>query len=605
MFDYDVIVVGGGFYGCKIATELKKLGLKRVLLIEQRGSLMPPDGASYINQARIHMGYHYPRHKRTAERSFENYTRFLVEHRDAVWPHMQKYYAIAQGSLTKAHEYLQFMEDLKLPYELAKFYNTRLFDMSRIEAVFKVPEQVLDLAMLRSVVEAEIAIAGVEVELNLEVHRLEEHGNYVSVLCDKAKMAYTAKRVFVCTYADLVRKTKNPIKVENCEVVLFQAPPEIRAHNIGITIMDGEYMSVMPAPAEKAFMLTDVKWTPQPGHAKEMFEHATEYIPCMDDAEFRESLLVRKAVLKANEQDDGRPVLYEHSAGERIIRVLGGKLDNVYDAIDMVHREEWLPWRRPFPNVVTTRNAIIGKGFVGQQIIKQMNIHEVYDSSNLDQMQGEFDTVVIAAPSAEKWKVNAGPGQEDLDAITSILKVINRIRYKKLILISSIDSYTDSLYGRNRRYFENQIKKFAHDYLIVRLPALFGEGLKKNVLYDLLHNHRLSAINPNSTFQWYPIFKLSSDISAAIYSGWSEMDLVTEPIRTREIIERYFPNFGYMWEDDTLYDKRIEYNFKIPSHMQHYCGRQWYWMDAAQVHNYLGRFIAEERKRIRGEAFSD
>jgi len=602
MNTYDVIVVGAGFYGCKIAIELKKLGVKRVLLIEQRGSIMPPDSASYVNQARIHMGYHYPRHKRTAERSFENYTRFLVEHRDAVWPYMEKYYAIAQGSLTKAHEYVAFMDKLGLPYEVKAAYTApRLFNEKKIEAVFKVPEQVLDLAMLRSVVQAELAIAGVEVRLNTVVDDFEELAEGVTVWNDLGDSWY-AKRVFVCTYANMEGTTKNPIKGENCKVVLFKAPPEIGVRHYGITIMDGDFMSVMPAPAEKCYMLTDVKLTPIMGDEKEMLKRATEYIPCMVDADYRESLVVRKAVLRQNELDDGRPILYEHSSTGRIIRVLGGKLDNIYDAIDMVHREDWLPWRHPWPNVVTTRNAVIGNGFIGKQVQKQMHIHEVYDSSNLDQMEGFFDMVVIAAPGAEKWKVNTDKvaAEEDARNINLIVDKLIKLKIKNVILISSIDRWLDTPYGKHRENFEKLVTQFFPNTLIIRLPALFGEGLKKNVLYDLLHEHRLSKINPNSTFQWYPINKLSSDISTAYFHNWKELDLVTEPIMTREIIERYFPNYGHMWDDDDLWEKRVEYNFRLPSHMEGTYNHQYYWMNTSEIHNHLGRFIAAERKRIRG-----
>ena len=39
---------------------------------------------------------------------------------------------------------------------------------------------------------------------------------------------------------------------------------------------------------------------------------------------------------------------------------------------------------------------------------------------------------------------------------------------------------SDNGYGRNRLYLENYIRNNYHDYLIVRLPGLFGKGLKKN-----------------------------------------------------------------------------------------------------------------------------
>ena len=54
----SVAVVGGGWYGCHIAHELKSKGFK-VVLLEKSDSLF--GGASGKNQFRLHAGFHYPR----------------------------------------------------------------------------------------------------------------------------------------------------------------------------------------------------------------------------------------------------------------------------------------------------------------------------------------------------------------------------------------------------------------------------------------------------------------------------------------------------------------------------------------------------------------
>ena len=75
---YDKIIIGAGFYGLYAALFAGKRG-ERVLLLEQEKA--PFMRATYINQARVHMGYHYPRSISTAVKSrdyFKGESRIVV-----------------------------------------------------------------------------------------------------------------------------------------------------------------------------------------------------------------------------------------------------------------------------------------------------------------------------------------------------------------------------------------------------------------------------------------------------------------------------------------------------------------------------------------------
>ena len=54
----DKIVIGAGLYGLYAALYCARLG-QQVIVLEQDDR--PFARATYINQARVHMGYHYPR----------------------------------------------------------------------------------------------------------------------------------------------------------------------------------------------------------------------------------------------------------------------------------------------------------------------------------------------------------------------------------------------------------------------------------------------------------------------------------------------------------------------------------------------------------------
>ena len=64
--EYDVLIIGGGFYGVYIAEHLKNQG-KSVLVVEKENDFL--QRASLWNQARVHSGYHYPRSILTGFRS--------------------------------------------------------------------------------------------------------------------------------------------------------------------------------------------------------------------------------------------------------------------------------------------------------------------------------------------------------------------------------------------------------------------------------------------------------------------------------------------------------------------------------------------------------
>ncbi len=75
---------------------------------------------------------------------------------------------------------------------------------------------------------------------------------------------------------------------------------------------------------------------------------------------------------------------------------------------------------------------------------------------------------------------------------------------------------------------------------IIRLPALFGKGLRKNVLYDLLHKKHLDKINLNSSYQFYNLKNLNNDIDKALENNLETLNIATEPIKLSEVVKLCF-----------------------------------------------------------------
>ena len=76
MRKFDKIIIGAGLYGCYAANLCGKRN-ETVLVLEYDEA--PFQRATYINQARVHMGYHYPRSLSTAMKSAGYFRRFVED----------------------------------------------------------------------------------------------------------------------------------------------------------------------------------------------------------------------------------------------------------------------------------------------------------------------------------------------------------------------------------------------------------------------------------------------------------------------------------------------------------------------------------------------
>jgi len=139
-------------------------------------------------------------------------------------------------------------------------------------------------------------------------------------------------------------------------------------------------------------------------------------------------------------------------------------------------------------------------GFVGGNLLAKHAFSATCHSSDVAARYGTRpDLCVYAGVPAAMFLANADP-EADLAVMEKARENLRRIAPKELVLISSIAVYADSrgkdeddapdtenlsAYGRNRLQLEHWVREDFPDALIVRLPALYGKGLKKNFLYDL------------------------------------------------------------------------------------------------------------------------
>ncbi|MEM7779318.1 MAG: FAD-dependent oxidoreductase [Pseudomonadota bacterium] len=357
--EFDYVIVGGGFYGCCLALYLRSIS-SRVLLVEAGDHLMTR--ASRVNQARVHTGFHYPRSAVTAVKSKLLHQRFCKDFPEAIVDDFQMVYAIAKRrSKVTAKKFHRMFRDMGAPIEPAAPSYQALFNPEMVEAAFTCFEVAFDYSVLARQMAIRLEEAGVELRFSTELVGLSDQADSV-VACLSDGSEVSARYAFNITYSrinSVLAKAQLPpakLKHEVAELALVEPPSELA--QLGITMMDGPFFSCMPYPSADLHSLTHVRYTPHESWADEdgardayqyfaerhcetryafMLRDAQRYLPCLEGAQYRRSIFDVKTVLVKNEQDDGRPILYHQKPeGSRVISILGGKIDNIYDLFDAV-----------------------------------------------------------------------------------------------------------------------------------------------------------------------------------------------------------------------------------------------------------------------------
>ncbi|WP_249043414.1 NAD-dependent epimerase/dehydratase family protein [Paenibacillus faecis] len=249
-------------------------------------------------------------------------------------------------------------------------------------------------------------------------------------------------------------------------------------------------------------------------------------------------------------------------------------------------------------------------GYVGTTLLAQTKFDDLYNSKNIEKIRGkEYDLIICAAAPAVKWKANQAP-IEDLDNISKLINSLKEVKANKFVLISTVDVYRNPAnvdestvidlertepYGKHRFYLEQFICENFRDNLIIRLPGLFGKGLKKNFIYDIIHNNALDLTHCQSEFQFYNMTRLWGDIQIALNHKLSLVNFATEPVSAKEIA---YESVGMIFTNETE-KLPVQYNMKSKfAHLFNPKAPEGYMSSKVEVLGEIRSFILEERKQL-------
>lgn len=257
------------------------------------------------------------------------------------------------------------------------------------------------------------------------------------------------------------------------------------------------------------------------------------------------------------------------------------------------------------------RTALIGyTGFVGGNILHENSFDDMFNSKNIGDIENkQYDLVVNAGTPGIKWLANKEP-ENDRKQINKLLQSLKTIKANKFIHISTIDVYPEPNgvnelsdinaekllpYGKHRFWLENEITRIFPSVLIVRLPALFGNGIKKNLIYDLINNQATDYTHPDSTFPFYNLKNIWKDICISLNNDIKLINFATEPLKANIISEK---SVGTSLNSKTL-AKKVNYDIKtVYSHLFGIDYNDYIYLKD-QIMNEIIGFIRKERRKIK------
>ena len=372
---WDKIIIGAGLYGLYAAEFCAKQG-ERVLVLEWEDS--PFKRATYINQARIHMGYHYPRSYATAIKSAQYFNRFVKDYDFCIHSRFDQVYATGENfSWTNREQFTQFCEAANIPCE--ELNPGKYFKKGLCDGAYLTKEYTYDAGILRDYfVEFLGRQSGVKIKYGVRIEKITKHADVYEIVLEDGQ-AFQTPFLLNATYGstnqilDLAGAEPFKIKYELCEIILCK--PLNKLLDVGITVMDGPFFSIMPFGKTGHHSLTSVTFTPhvsslenlpvfrcqeksggyctpmQLGNCNNcrakpesawpyMSSMARKYLRDEYGFSYESSLFSMKPILRESEINDSRPTVIRTATRKpTFVSVLSGKINTVYDLDEVLKND--------------------------------------------------------------------------------------------------------------------------------------------------------------------------------------------------------------------------------------------------------------------------
>jgi nucleoside-diphosphate-sugar epimerase len=179
-----------------------------------------------------------------------------------------------------------------------------------------------------------------------------------------------------------------------------------------------------------------------------------------------------------------------------------------------------------------------GQGFVGSALVRHCRArdipHAIVERDNYRQFVGEkCDVLINANGNSRKYLAREDPLEEFAQTVRSVRASLVDFRADCYVYLSTCDVYPDcsspaitlesalpdvarqSPYGFHKYLAEQCVRHAAPRWLIMRLGGMVGPGMRKNPVFDILHEQPL-WLDPASQLQFLHTDEVSRIVFALL-----------------------------------------------------------------------------------------
>lgn len=331
-----IVIIGGGWYGLHIYKLLKDK--YSITILEKKKDIF--DNSSNYNQNRLHLGYHYPRNKKTRKMCIEGYSKFINDYRDVVDFIDTNYYVVAKKSLIDFETFKDIFIDDSFKHSFVK--NDFLTNIDG--DIFCTQEKIINSDRAKEYFKNLLIENNANIKFNYNVTSITSLNNKILVN-NELECDY----LFDCTYNQLNLSQKDYI-YELTISLLYEKKNDFNDFE-ALTVMDGDFFSIYPrAIDKKLYTLTHVKYTPiiksdnpetilnynlksrKVNEIRLLMENAVKDIFPDFDRNFKYKSYFTSYKCKINSVSDSRECIIEPSLeNNNVISINCGKIIGIYN----------------------------------------------------------------------------------------------------------------------------------------------------------------------------------------------------------------------------------------------------------------------------------